>query len=156
MFSKYNKPVCEMCKKNHGAHTVRCCVSREIEDICLLKAVAVEIMGWVCVDDEQATTSCFVKYEVDGDERWWDPILDINHASLVIEKMRDLGFTITINTEDGAREYYTEFYSENYGSQPGETGCDMFMGRSICWAALDAVRRNKSAMDANKNKAVAN
>lgn len=129
----------------------------------LITAVAEKVMGWhkgygsnpgtppIWLTDKNMITGFYVECKSVYITGWkkkikrimWNPITDISHAWMVVEGMRELGFTFRLghgNTVQGILTW-VKFSSENYKSyhhhnQPG---------RAICLAALEAVRGEDNA-----------
>ncbi|MCP4407186.1 MAG: hypothetical protein GY807_05380 [Gammaproteobacteria bacterium] len=115
----------------------------QLTDEQLVKAVAVEVMGW---EFKYATPSGFIRYYQDGDSvrnigqgthpDTWNPLTDANDRDMMVEKMIGRGYEWDASGDDD--RVYFEFFLPDFTdreTRPADTP-----GRAVCIAALKAVR----------------
>lgn len=116
-----------------------------MDDKELIETVAVKVMGWHADDEKFCwldVTGRRTAYRLEAGKSWkiyWSPLTDMNHAWMVVERMRDLGFNANIDIyQTGMDE--VEFYQR---SGKAFVSCKESIGHAICLAALEAKRGMK-------------
>lgn len=127
-----------------------------LKDEELIKAVALEVMGWEyikwedfirrtssrSIDPVYAPLMTWITKDGLVGEPNFNPLTNLNHAFMVVERMRELGFAVSLCNPwfDGAsierKEWSASFFTEKNAIH----GRNQNIGHAICLAALKAVR----------------
>lgn len=111
----------------------------------LIRRVAMEVMGWHYwekYDDPPSFPRVFVNrqggFEVviapQTKRTSFSPLSNLNHAFMVVEKMRENGWAVYIHS---GKNYFAQFH--NGHNWPCDGALNSNLGHSICLAALKAL-----------------
>ena len=131
----------------------------EVTDEELIKAVAVEVMGWTHfeLDGKGRYSKTNYAYIVDRDgsrlsdgywEIEWLPLTNANHWMMVVERMMELGWWFYADPNPhyypkrhGEISYDIGFFKIKCEKRLAEVcGCEKITGEFVCQAALKAVK----------------
>jgi len=114
----------------------------------LVRAVAIEVMGWKYEDPEdpywvdkygEYVMGAGVDYTEDGD---FTPLTNLNHAWMVVEKMWERGWELAIRRNIEVRGYEVEFSKLIYKSRCGDNVDSYYAEHeNVCRAILIAAKK---------------
>jgi hypothetical protein len=126
----------------------------------LVRAVAIEVMGWVIIEDRQIEYPIRVGngkeelfelkcepeyYDEKGpvySEKHWNPLTNANHRDMVVEAMREKGWECMESNEPSFSSIMEGSFLAKFVNRFDEifTCLGKTRGRAVCLAALEAVR----------------
>src|SRR5262245_49929072 len=122
-------------------------VRRMSESDDLVRAVAIEVMGWTITHSERSPTVWwYSKPKGSVHEHEWHPDTDIADAWIVIERMRELGYYGWVDwfeRDDEHKDFYALFGKLKGADNEEWTSMEKTAPLAICRAALAVVRAGK-------------
>jgi len=113
--------------------------AEQLSDEQLVKAAAVEIMGWryvhnTCRSGWLDPTSKRLRYP-------WNPLTDANDRDMVVMRMEEMGWSWRMESVWNEGQYYQVWFED--GKEWDITATADTPGRAVLIAALKAVRAEK-------------
>jgi hypothetical protein len=123
----------------------------------LIEQVSTEVMGWILVKGktekvgEYGVTHYISGYWKENDkfkyyECVWNPIINANHWVMIIEKMIKLDFAPELKWKPESNKWCVIMWpGESHDDDKNAIAVyDIEIGKAVCLAALEAVRKSNS------------